>query len=207
MTAFPSELNPDYPLPICNTVQFYTLSPKSQEPLPERISDLLQHSLRITGCDARHPPEKPSIGRSSHLAHSNQAIRWRLLQPPLPSGDHHRRAIQPLSESQLIQPKFLSQRSNPPRPCGQGSSHELAGPGHICLQDNKLSSNLHAHTFAPSIHGNRGADLSIFVDSSITKAAHQRQPKDLARLPWRPLSSTPPDRSLENPLIAIYDLW
>ena len=37
MTAFPSELDSDYPLPICNTVQSYTLSKKNQEPVPERI--------------------------------------------------------------------------------------------------------------------------------------------------------------------------
>jgi hypothetical protein len=58
----------------------------------------------------------------------------------------------------------------------------LAGPGHICLQDNKLSPTLHAHTFAPSTHGNRGADLSItFVDRSITKAAHTSVSRRISR--------------------------
>ena len=125
-------------------------------------SGLLQHSLRITGCDARHLPEKPSLGRSSHLAHSNQAVRWRLLQPPFPSRDHHRRAIKPLAESELIQSRFLSQCSNPPRPCGQGSSHELAGPSHICLQDNKSLHILRfAHVRTRSANWNCGAGLLI----------------------------------------------
>src|SRR6202140_4018239 len=201
MTAFPSELDSDYHLPICNTVQSYTLSKK---PLPERISaggsDLLQHSLRITGCDARHLPEKPSLGRSSHLAHSNQAVRWRLLQPPLPSRDHHRRAIQPLSESQLIQPKFLSQCPNPPRPCGQGSSHELAGPGHICLQDNKLSPTLHAHTFAPPPTCRSLDQIRRQFDNQGGRPASAEESRVAHLAPSSQYST-------RNPLIAIYYLW
>ena len=100
-------------------------------------SEVLQHTSGFVRLDARHLPEIPSGRRSGHLSHRNQAVRRRLLQTPFPSRNHHRRAMEMLSEIELIEPKFLSQCSNPPRPCWQGRGHELTGPGHSWLQDNK----------------------------------------------------------------------
>jgi hypothetical protein len=119
-------------------------------------SGVLQHTSGFIRLDARHLPEIPSGRRSSHLSHRNQAVRRRLLQTPFPSRNHHRRAIEMLSEIELIEPKFLSQCSNPPRPCWQGRGHELTGPGHSCLQDNKSLHILrNAHFRARSMDWNR----------------------------------------------------
>jgi hypothetical protein len=209
VTAFLSEPKTEYSLPNFKTVQSYTLRKYQEHlpgrsvtvlflEVSRRLqrtsegnkgttaavrreisSGLLQHPFRVIRRNARHLPEIPSGRRSSHLAHGNQAIGRRLLQSPFPSRDDHRRALEMLSEIELIEPKFLSQCSNPPRPCWQGRGHELAGPGHTCLQDNKSLHILRrAHFPARSIDWNRGVGLPLrSLDRLTTKAAHRRQPK------------------------------
>lgn len=122
----------------------------------ERASDLLQHLFRVIGRDPRQFPEEPSGRWASNLSHSNQTVGRRLLQPPLPTRNHHRGALEPFSKVKLIEPKALAQRSNPPRPGRQRRGHELTGAGHSCLQDNKSRHTLRcAHQPVRPRHGRR----------------------------------------------------
>lgn len=124
-------------------------TPRLESKSQGSASPVIQHPLRIRRPNASHLPEVPSGGRPRQLSHGNQAVRRGLLQSALPARDHHRRALQVLSELELVQSKLFPQCSNPPRPCWQGCGHELSRPGHICLQDNKLTLYCETHTKTP----------------------------------------------------------
>lgn len=119
---------------------------KSEVRSRRTANSAFQHPFRVSRRDTGHLPEVPALARSSHFPHHDQAVGRRLLQPALPSRDHHRRAVQVLSELELIQSAALAQRSNAPRPRWQGSGHELSRPSHS-WQDNKCTLTLRMRTF------------------------------------------------------------